>query len=182
MLRIIKHRNALILAITAIALCLSCAAGADSLQSARVLLKVSNTSKHFNDRTEAHARDVLRTYSSIIAMNTGLEIPSHIMSEIADCYTRTYAWGKFKEAFAEILTEHLDSEQIDLLIDLYRNQGLPPTRIKIFKAAIARVEPITSSVTVHILANSHGCVQQDAQLITDWLKSINHSTTRKYAR
>ncbi|MGB1639945.1 MAG: hypothetical protein ACPHCV_03210, partial [Pseudohongiellaceae bacterium] len=135
---------------------------------------MSNTSKHFNDRTEAHTRDVLRTYSSIIAMNTGLEIPSHITSAIADCYARTYSWGKFEEAFAEILTEHLDSEQIDLLIDLYRNRGLPPTRIKTFKDTIARVDAITSSVAIHIFANSHGCVQQDAQLITDWLRSNNY--------
>ncbi|MGB0230156.1 MAG: hypothetical protein ACPF89_02305 [Pseudohongiellaceae bacterium] len=91
MLRVTKPRFRLFCATAAIALRLSCAAKADSLQSARVLLRVSNTAQQFDRQTQHHVTQVLRTYSSIVAMETGLELPNLIRSAIANCYAREYA-------------------------------------------------------------------------------------------
>lgn len=177
-MRVTKSRFRLFCATAAIALCLSCAAKADSLQSARVLLRVSNTAQQFDRQTQHHVTQVLRTYSSIVAMETGLELPNLIRNAIANCYAREYAWQKFERGFAVILSQHLSAVQIDLLIGFYRNQGIPPNGIQHFKDAIASASAIAANSAELIYTTSPGCVQQDAQLISRYLSeaglSVDH--------
>ena len=159
----------MVCASAAIALCLSCAAKADSLQSARVLLRVSNTAQHFDRQTQNHVTQVLRTYSSIVAMEAGVELPNPIRDAIAHCYAREYSWHKFESGFAAILSQHLSAVQIDLLIGFYRNQGIPPNQIQRFKNAIASAGAIAANSADLIYTTSPGCVQQDSQLIRRYL-------------
>ena len=168
----------LICAMAAITLCLSCAAKADSLQSARVLLRVSNTAQHFDRQTQKHVTQVLRTYSSIVAMEAGVELPNPIRAAIADCYAREYAWHKFERGFAVILSQHLSAVQINLLIGFYRNQSIPPNQIQRFKNAIESAGAIAVNSADLIYTTSPGCVQQDSQLIKRYLSeaglSVDH--------
>ena len=102
-------------------------------------------------------------------METGLELPNLIRNAIANCYAREYAWHKFENGFAVILSQHLSAVQIDLLIGFYRNQGIPPNRIQDFKDAIASASAIAANSAELIYTTSLGCVQQDVQLISSYL-------------
>ena len=112
---------------------------------------------------------MLRTYSSIVAMETGLELPNLIRNALATCYAREYAWHKFERGFAVILSQHLSAVQIDLLIGFYRNQGIPPNQSQRFKNAIASAGAIAVNSADLIYKTSPGCVQQDSRLITKYL-------------
>jgi hypothetical protein len=76
-------------------------------------------------------------------------------------------------ASQQIIAEHLSPQQIQLLIDFYRNRGLPPSQIDTFKATIAKAELIEAISADYIFSNSPGCVQRDAQLINSFLDSQN---------
>lgn len=145
----------------------------DALADARLLLRVSNTAAHFETRTQAQINNILRTYASIVAMESDVELPAGIRSAIAACYTQEYAWDNFRGGFAQIIAEHLSPQQIQLLIGFYRNRGLPPSQIDTFKATIAKAELIEAVSADYIFSNSPGCVQRDAQLINSFLDSQN---------
>jgi len=166
---VINARSTLMSAIVTFSLWLSCAASADSLQSAKILLKVSNSAQQFSEQTKNHITDVLRTYSSIVAMETGIELPITIRSAIADCYSRAYDWSKFEGGFADILSQHLSGIQIDLLIGFYRNKSIPPAQIENFKNAIGSAGAIAKNSADLIYKTSPGCVKQDAQIIIGYL-------------
>ena len=156
-------------AIIVAALCVFYGAGADSLQSARTLLKVSNSENQFNKQIKDHVTNVLRTYSSIVAMETGIELPNPIRSAIADCYAREYDWNKFERGFATILSQHMSAVQIELLIGFYRNESIPPSQIENFKNAISTAGAIASTSADLIYTTSLGCVYQDAEIIARYL-------------
>lgn len=143
----------------------------DVLADARLLLRVSNTAEHFETRTQSQIRNILRTYASIVAMESDVELPAGIRSTIAACYTREYAWENFRGGFAEIIAEHLSPQQIQLLIGFYRNRGLPPSQIDTFKATIAKAELIEAISADYIFSSSPGCVHRDAQLISSFIDS-----------
>ena len=145
----------------------------DALADARLLLRVSNAAAHFENRTQSQISNILRTYASIVAMESDIELPAGIRSAIAACYTREYAWENFRGGFAEIIAEHLSEQQIQLLIGFYRNRGLPPSQIDTFKATIAKAELIEEISADYIFSSSPGCVHQDAQLINTFLDSQN---------
>ena len=130
---------------------------------------MSNSAQQFNKQTQNHVTKVLRTYSSIVAMETGIELPNPIRSAIANCYAREYAWSKFESGFATILSQHLSPAQIELLIGFYRNKSIPPNQIENFKKAIASGDAIAANSADLIYTTSLGCVQQDVQLITRYL-------------
>ena len=168
--RFVKHGAILGLICAAL---LSPAAGlADALADARLLLRVSNSAAHFEHRTRSQTNNILRTYASIIAMERNVELPPQLRAAIAECYAREYAWDNFSAGFAEILAEHLSQPQLQLLIGFYRNRGIPPSQIPDFRAAIAKAGLIEEMSADYIFANSPGCVQQDARLITAYINSL----------
>jgi len=173
----INAKNTLMSAIVAVLLWLSCAAGADSLQSANTLLKVSNSAQQFSEQTQDHIKKVLRTYSSIVAMETGIELPNTIRSAIADCYSREYDWSKFERGFADILSQHLSTIQIELLIGFYRNESIPPAQIENFKNAIRSAGAIAKNSADLIYKTGPGCVKQDARIISEYLSNAGLKTS-----
>ena len=151
------------------ALCVFFSAGADSMQSAKTLLRVSDAAQQFNEQIKDHVTNVLRTYSSIVAMETGIELPNAIRSAIDDCYAREYDWNKFERGFAAILSQHMSEVQIELLIGFYRNESIPPSQIENFKNAISSAGAIASTSADLIYKTSLGCVHQDAEIIARYL-------------
>ncbi len=143
----------------------------DALADARLLLRVSNTAEHFETRTQFQVSNILRTYASIVAMESDVELPAGIRSAIAECYTQEYAWENFQGGFAEIIAENLSPQQIQLLIGFYRNRGLPPSQIDTFKATIAKAELIAAISADYIFRNSPGCAHRDVQLINAFIDS-----------
>ena len=129
-------------------------------------------------QTQNHVTQLLRTYSSIVAMEAGVELPNLIRNAIANCYAREYAWHKFERGFTIILSRHLSAAQIELLIGFYRNQGIPPNQIQLFKDAVASATAIAANSAELIYTTSPGCVRQDAQLISRYLSqaglSVDH--------
>lgn len=148
---------------------------ADSLRDAERLLRVTNTSRHFESLARGQIRAILRTYSSIVATSTKLELPLGIQNRIAQCYTEVYAWDNFESGFAQILAENLDTEELRLLIDFYRDLGIPPAAIGTFKAAIAKAKHIEQQSLDFMLANSQPCVEQDSRLIMNYVATASTS-------
>ena len=148
---------------------LTSAAGAAEIRDANRLLRASNVASHFESMTLLQARNIIRTYSSIVAMSAEVELPQWIKREIASCYEQTFAWEKFKDGIAQILLDNFSGDEMSLLTDFYRSEGLPPTEITNFKAAIAKGEIIQQLTADYIFANSDGCAEHDINLILSFL-------------
>ena len=154
---------------------LQAAADTDYLDDAERLLRVSKTQQHFQSMTSRQVRDILRTYTSIVAMEVDVNLPRHLTASIADCYTETYAWENFEPGIALILQEQLSHKEILILIDFYRDLGMPPSDIQAFKDTIAKAPVIQQVSADYIFANSEGCVEKDATLIYHYLDSLQQS-------
>jgi len=148
---------------------LSPVVGAAEVRDANRLLRASNVANQFESMTLLQTRNIIRTYSSIVAMSADVELPQWIKREIAACYEQTFAWEKFEEGIAQILLENFSKNEMILLTDFYRSEGLPPTEIPNFKAAIAKGEMIQQLTADYIFANSDGCAEQDIYLILRFL-------------
>lgn len=150
-------------------LLLTSAAGAAEIRDANRLLRASNVASQFESMTQLQTRRIIRTYSSIVAMSADVELPQWIKAEIAACYERAYAWERFEEGIAQIFLENFSAAEMQLLTDFYQSEGLPPTEIANFKAAIAKGERIQQLTADYIFANSEGCAEQDSDLILGYL-------------
>lgn len=148
---------------------LSSAVGAAEMRDANRLLRVSNVASQFESMTLLQTRNIIRTYSSIVAISADVELPQWIKKEIAACYEQTFAWKKFKDGIAQILLDNFSEDEISLLTDFYRSEGLPPTEIANFKVAIAKGEMIQQLTADYIYANSDGCAEHDIDLILGFL-------------
>ena len=148
---------------------LSASAGAAEIRDANRLLRVSNVASQFESTTLLQARNIIRTYSSIVAMSTEVELPQWVKKEIAACYEQTFAWEKFEDGIAQILLDNFSKDEMKLLTDFYRSEGLPPAEIANFKAAIAKGEMIQQLTADYIFANSEGCAEHDIDLILGFL-------------
>ena len=155
-----------VLAITSLA---SSSVGADEIRDANRLLRASNAASHFETRTLQQARRIIRTYSSIVAMSADVELPQWIKMEIAACYEQTFAWENFEAGIARILQANFSADEMRLLTDFYRSEGLPPTEIDNFKAAIAKGEQIQQQSADYIYAPTDGCAEHDIELILGFL-------------
>ena len=89
--------------------------------------------------------------------------------EIAACYKQAFAWEKFEDGIAQILVDNFYKNEMSLLTDFYRSEGLPPAEIPNFKAAIAKGEMIQQLTADYIFANSDGCAERDIDLILRFL-------------
>jgi hypothetical protein len=143
--------------------------GAAEIRDANRLLRVSNVASQFESMTLLQTRNIIRTYSSIVAMSADVELPQWIKKEIAACYEQAFAWKKFEDGIAQILLDNFSKDEMSLLTDFYRSEGLPPTEIPNFKAAIAKGEMIQQLSADYIYANSEGCAEHDIDLILGFL-------------
>ncbi len=155
--------------------CLCCAlfstqqALADSLTAAHRLLRVADVKHHFETRTAEQTRAIIRTYASIVSMSVSVDLPDALLQKIRNCYAQVYAWENFEEGLAQILAENLSEKELQLLTDFYNNLGLPPFDIQNFKQTIAKAGHIQEVSLDYMWANSASCVEQDAELILDYV-------------
>lgn len=150
-------------------LVLSTSVGAAEIRDANRLLRASNVASQFESMTLLQTRKIIRTYSSIVAMSADAELPQWIKLEIAACYEKAFAWEKFEQGIAQIFLENFSGDEIRLLTNFYQSEGLPPTEINKFKAAIAKGQMIQQLTADYIFANSDGCAEKDIDLILSFL-------------
>lgn len=153
---------------------LSPAVGAAELRDANKLLRASNVAHQFETMTLRQTRNIIRTYSSIVAMSADVELPQWLKNEIATCYERAFAWENFEAGIAQIFLENFSRDEIQLLTGFYQSEGLPPMEIANFKAALAKGELIEQLTAEYISANSDGCAEQDIDLILGFLAERQH--------
>jgi hypothetical protein len=144
---------------------------ADDLRDANRLLRASNVASKFDATALRQTRNIIRSYSSIVAMSAEVELPQWIKLEIAACYQQAFAWENFKDGIAQILIENFSAGEMQLLTDFYQSEGLPPTQIANFKAAIAKGNLIQKLSTDYIFDHSEGCAEHDAELILSFLSN-----------
>ncbi len=125
--------------------------------------------RQFESMALQQTRDIIRTYSSIVSMSVEISLPQQIKNNIASCYAEVYAWENFQPGIAQILADNLSQKEMRLLIDFYRNLGLPPMEIQNFKGAIAKADQIQLMSSEYIYAHSDSCVERDAELIHSYL-------------
>ncbi len=143
--------------------------GADEIRDANRLLRASNVASQFETRTQQQTRKIIRTYSSIVAMSADIELPQWLKKDIAACYEQAFAWENFEEGIAQILQENFSADEMQLLTDFYRSEGLPPAEIENFKAAIAKGNLIQQLSSDYIYAHTDGCAEHDIDLILGFL-------------
>ncbi len=143
--------------------------GAAEIRDANRLLRVSNVASQFESRTQLQTRNIIRTYSSIVAMSADVKLPEWIKREIADCYEQAFAWENFEDGIAQILLDNFSEDEMTLLTNFHRSEGLPPTEIKNFKAAVAKGKVIQQLTAEYIFDNSDGCAEHDIDLILGFL-------------
>jgi hypothetical protein len=148
-------------------------ASADAVVDASRLLRVTSLGQQFESVAQRQTREILRTYSSIVSMTLDVSLPPLLKQTIAECYAEVYAWENFESGIALILAENLSQKEIRLLIDFYRDLGLPPMEIQTFKGTIAKADQIMQMSSEYILSNSVGCVDRDTKLILNYLASLN---------
>ena len=141
----------------------------DPIRDANRLLQVTDIGKHFEVTAQLQTRDIIRTYVSIVSMSLEVTLPEQIKNKIASCYAKVYAWENFQPGIAQIFAENLSQKELRLLIDFYRNLGLPPMEIKAFKELISKSEQIRRMSAEYIFLNSGSCVDQDAGVINEYL-------------
>jgi hypothetical protein len=147
-------------------------ASADAVVDASRLLRVTSLGQKFESVAQRQTREILRTYSSIVSMALAVSLPPPLKQTIAECYAEVYAWENFEPGIAQILAENLSQKEIRLLIDFYRDLGLPPMEIQTFKDTIAKADQIMQISTEYILSNSVGCVDRDTRLILSYLANL----------
>ena len=141
----------------------------ESLDEANRLLRVTSTGELFESASREQAREIIRTYSLIVASSADRTLPRHVRDAIAECYSRNYAWENFSEGIARILANHLSEKELRLLIGIYQNRGLPPMEIETFRQTVRKGDAIAAASAEYIYDNSTGCVDNDARLIKRFL-------------
>ncbi len=147
-----------------------------SIEEASRLLRVTGAGAMFESATREQAREIIRTYSLIVASSADRSLPRGVRETIAECYRRNYAWENFAEGIARILTEHLSDREIRLLIGIYQNDGLPPMEIDTFRQTVRKGDAIAAASAEYIYHNSTGCVDSDARLIKRFLNSASRES------
>ena len=142
---------------------------ADKLDDAYRLLRITEVAREFEQATTQQTRNVIRTYSSIVAMSTDQELPDSIKQEISNCYLETYAWEKFEPGIAAIFADNLSRAELRLMIDFFSDKSVPPPMIGQFKALIARADAIEQLAIEYMFGQTEGCDEQNVNLILDFL-------------
>ena len=145
---------------------------ADAIADAELLLRVSDTARHFQFAADKQTSDLLRVYSSIVAMSADVDLPAHVTAAIQQCYAHTYAWDNFSQGIAEILAQHLSTRELRLLTDFYRSRGLSPMDIDSFKVVISKAPGIEEQTAEYIFLSSSACVDKAASIISRYVNSV----------
>ena len=135
------------------------------------LLELTNLGAHFEYIANEQSQKIIRTYSSIVNMSESLTLPREIKQQIHKCYTKVYSWEKFSKGITEILAESFTQKEINILIDIHSNLGLPPKDITNFKELIKKAERIEEVSIQYIYKNSESCVKKDSRLINNFVNS-----------
>ncbi len=141
----------------------------ESIAEANRLLRVTGAGDLFNSTAREQAKQIIRTYSLIVSSSADRSLPRHIREAIAECYSRNYAWENFSDGIARILADHLSEKEMQLLIGIHRNRGLPPMEIDTFRETVRKADAIAAASVDYIYHNSTGCAHQDARLIKRFL-------------
>jgi len=144
---------------------------ADKLDDAYRLLRITEVAREFEQATHQQSRNVIRTYSSIVAMSTDRELPDSIKQEISRCYLETFAWEKFEPGIATIFADNLSATELKLMIDFFSDKSVPPPMIGQFKALIARADAIEQLAIDYMFSQTEGCDNQNVNLILDFLSA-----------
>lgn len=154
---------------------------ADAIDDAERLLRVSKIEGHYESMAQRQVRDIIRTYSSIVAMTVDVDLPREVTSTIARCYQEVYAWENFESGIAQILTQELSQKEILLLIDFYQDLGLPPREIDTFKDTVAKAPLLEQISADYIFSHSGNCVEHSSATIQQYLASLANTMDTEFS-
>lgn len=154
---------------------------ADAIDDAERLLRVSKIEGHYESMAQRQVRDIIRTYSSIVAMTVDVDLPREVTSTIARCYQEVYAWENFESGIAQILTQELSQKEILLLIDFYQDLGLPPREIDTFKDTVAKAPLLEQISADYIFSHSGNCVEHSSATIQQYLASLTNAMDTEFS-
>ena len=138
---------------------------ADKLDDARKLLKTTEIDEKFNLAAQSQTGDIIRTYASIVAMTTNVELTDSIKQQIISCYEQTYTWENFESGFVRIFAETFSELELNLLIDFFSDKSVSPTNIAQFKNLRDKAEIIEQETIEFMFTNSIGCDSRNVELI-----------------
>lgn len=147
------------------------ARGDDALADAERLLRVSEAGSRFESRAQQQASALIYQYTVIVNRNTDYRLPGQLQDRIAACYDQAYRWENFSAGIARILADNFSREELQLLIDFHRNLGLPPNKISLFEATVAKAGRLSELSASYIFNAGHSCVDQDVELILEHLEA-----------
>lgn len=143
---------------------------ADASRDAAKLIKLTNISAQFEMARQQQTRKIIRTYASIVSSESGHELPAAVKEAISLCYEQNYDWSNFEDGIVDILLANFSEKELGLLLDFYRNRGLPPTEIDAFQDIVAKGELIQTLGAEHIFAMTNGCVEQGTEAVLKYLR------------
>jgi hypothetical protein len=143
---------------------------ADASSDAAKLIELTNISEQFERARQKQTRKVIRTYASLVSHESGRELPAAIKKEIARCYEQQYDWSNFEDGIIEILLENFSEKELGILLDFYRNRGVPPTEIDAFKNIVTKGELIQKLGAEYIFTMTNGCVTQGTEAVLKYLR------------
>jgi hypothetical protein len=143
---------------------------ADASRDATELIELANISEQFELVRQQQTRTVIRTYASIVSTELGLELPADVKEAISLCYQQSYDWTNFEDGIVDILLENFTEKEMRLLLDFYRNRGLPPSKIDAFRDIVAKGELIQRLGAEHIFTVTDGCVDLGTKAVLTYLR------------
>ncbi len=151
-------------------------AGADALDDAYTLLRLTHIDRQFDAARDTQVRDIIRTYSLILREQAGIQLPRRIERAIFDCYEQSYNFTNFQLGIAEILVQTFSEKELELLKDFHSDLSLPPSAIGEFREIVAKAELVRTISAEYIFNNTEGCVEQGSNLVMEFLSSqTSHS-------
>jgi len=143
---------------------------ADASSDAAKLIELTNISEQFERARQQQTRKVIRTYASLVFRESGRELPAAVKQAIARCYEQQYDWSNFEDGIIEILLENFSEKELGILLDFFRNRGIPPTEIDAFKNIVAKGELIQKLGAEYIFTMTNGCVTQGSEAVLKYLR------------
>lgn len=138
---------------------------ADKLDDAQKLLQITELDEKFELTAQSQAKDIVRTYASIVATTTEVELSETVKRQIASCYAQTYTWENFESGFVEIFAQTFSQLELNLLIDFFSDKSVSPSNIEQFKNLREKASIIERETIKFMFANSDGCDSYNVDLI-----------------
>jgi hypothetical protein len=144
---------------------------ADAISDAARLIELTNIEEQFELARQQQTRQIIRTYTGIVARISEHELPAAVKQEISLCYEQKYDWSNFEDGIIEILLKVFSEKELAILIDFYSNRGITPTEIEVFKNIVAKGELIQTLGAEYIFSMTDGCVEQGTQAVLKYLRA-----------